>query len=201
VHEARGAAATATAAAHDPMSLTARALGRPVRASMPGFRRVVIWAAVAVAFGAWFAVLRPDALGGPATFVMVTGHSMEPVLHAGDLVITREAGAYVVGDVVAYRVPDGEAAAGRLVIHRIVGLDADGGYVLQGDNAPMIDRWRPSDGQIAGRMWLSVPGGAAVIEALRQPLVVAGLATIAWLAYAMRLPSRGPADDPSRVTR
>jgi signal peptidase len=142
--------------------------------------------------GAWFVLLRPQALGGPAALVMVTGESMEPTLHAGDLAVAFDHESYAVGDVVAYRIPQGDAAAGQLVIHRIVAA-ADEGFTLRGDNAASPDIWRPRAGDVAGRLALVLPGGAHAVEWLRQPLVLGSLALVAWVAIVLR-----PARDEDR---
>src|SRR5688572_19635960 len=71
-------------------------------------------AAVACALLVW-----PGFLRGGTAYVIVSGNSMDPTLHAGDLVLTVRRGSYNVGDVVAYRIPEGQPGAGVLVIHRI----------------------------------------------------------------------------------
>jgi len=57
---------------------------------------------LAVLAALWL-VLAPTQLGGPASYASISGGSMEPRLHQGDLVVVRRADAYRVGDVVAYR--------------------------------------------------------------------------------------------------
>lgn len=138
-------------------------------------RRAAIGVGVLL-FAAWLLVLRPQALGGPAAYITVAGVSMEPTLHAGDLVVMTRADAYEPGDVVAYRVPDGDPAAGRHVIHRVIGGGAEEGYLLQGDNSAAPDRWRPTDRDIVGRQLVVVPGFGSVLMLLKTPAAMAGLA-------------------------
>src|SRR5436309_10860228 len=87
----------------------------------------------------WLAL--PQTLGGRADWVLVSGTSMLPHLHTGDLVLVRHRSNYHVGEVIAYRVPEGEVGAGRIVIHRIVGGSGRIGWTLQGDNRTAPDLW------------------------------------------------------------
>jgi signal peptidase len=119
---------------------------------------------------AWFFLFRPVSLGGPASYVMVSGVSMEPTLHSGDLVATRKYQSYQKGDIVAFRVEGG------IVIHRIVGGSAEEGFTTQGDNSETVDRWRPTGEDIVGRMWFSIPAGGDFLALLRQPLILGWLA-------------------------
>ena len=119
---------------------------------------------------AWFFLFRPVALGGPASYVMVSGVSMEPTLHSGDLVATRKHQSYQKGDIVAFRVEGG------IVIHRIVGGSAEEGFVMQGDNKNAPDVWRPTADDVVGGLWFRVPGGGQFLALLRQPLILGSLA-------------------------
>jgi len=114
----------------------------------------------------WFFWLRPTNLGGPATFVIVSGVSMEPTLYSGDLVILHEQPEYQVGDIVAYKVTNGN------VIHRIVGVEGER-FILQGDNKPGIDPWKPAAGDILGKLWLHIPDAGEWMEKLQEPLWLA----------------------------
>lgn len=129
-------------------------------------------------FVAWYLLLGPAVIGGPATYVFVSGTSMEPTLHTGDLVIAREADDYAVGDIVAFRLPDGDRTetGGALVIHRIVGGSASDGYVVRGDNRMGDDPWRPMPEDVVGRALFVIPGVAPYLNALREPAVFGSLA-------------------------
>jgi len=129
-----------------------------------------------VVFAGWFFLLRPGFLAGPAGYVLVSGASMEPTLHTGDLAVTRKQASYSVGDIVAFRVPKGQPAEGAMVIHRIVGGGAEEGFVMQGDNKDSRDPWHPRKDDIVGRLWFRVPGGASYLLRLRQPLILGLLA-------------------------
>lgn len=88
--------------------------------------------------GSWFVALRPMSLGGPVDYLVIRGDSMLPTYETGDLVIVQSEPTYAVGEIVAYRVPAGELGAGRLVIHRLIGVES-GGFTVQGDNNPAPD--------------------------------------------------------------
>jgi signal peptidase I len=132
--------------------------------------------AAILAFAGWFVALRPQVLGGPASWILVAGESMEPNIHAGSLVIVVSRPAYDVGDVVAYRVPEGNPGAGDNVIHRITGGTADTGYVVRGDNASGPDMWRPRRSDVVGAAWLVVSDAVPVLLFLRSPILVASVA-------------------------
>lgn len=127
-------------------------------------------------FVAWFVLLGPSAIGGPATYVFVSGTSMEPTLQTGDLVVVRSAEAYASGDIIAFLVPEGNPAAGGFVIHRIVGGSSTEGFTTQGDNRLDIDSWRAMSGDIVGEAWIVLPGAGPYLTWLRNPAVFASLA-------------------------
>jgi signal peptidase I len=135
---------------------------------------LVVLAAALIA--GWFFTLRPASLGGLVTYVMVRGGSMEPTLHGGDLVVVRRQGSYGPGDIVAFRVPKGDPGEGAIVVHRIAGGSPEEGFTMQGDNMHGADVWQPSQNDIVGKMWFSVPGGGRLLERLRAPLPLAALA-------------------------
>jgi signal peptidase len=138
--------------------------------------RVVIWLALLGVILGWFLLFRPSSLGGPAHYILVSGESMEPTLHGGDLLLVREQGTYTTGDIVAYRVPEGDAAEGRIVVHRVAGGSAAEGFTMQGDNKEGPDFWHPSQDDIIGEMWFRVPQVAGLVRTLREPLFVGAVA-------------------------
>lgn len=120
---------------------------------------------------AWFFLLRPDFMGGPAAYIIVSGESMKPGLSSGDLAVMRRQSEYGPGDVVVFGVGGGGA-----VIHRIVDGNAEEGFVTQGDNLERPDLWRPTPDEIGGKMWFSIPAGGRLITLLQNPFVLATLA-------------------------
>jgi signal peptidase I len=163
------------------------------------FVRNLLACALLLAALGWLFFLRPQVLGGPAAYVLVSGNSMEPALDAGSLVIAFRQDEYQVGDVVVYRVPVGGPAAGRLVIHRIVGGSAESGYVMRGDNTSGSDIWRPAPRDIIGQSEVVVPGVRPVLLFARSPIVAASAAAALavylllglWVTPAHSPPSRG----------
>jgi signal peptidase len=147
-------------------------------------RTLVVRGVLAAISVGWFVTLRPVVLGGPASYVLVGGQSMEPTIDAGALVVAFRADTYTAGDIVVYRVPDGDPASGRQVIHRIVGGSGVDGFVMQGDNAPSSDIWHPEANNVLGKASLVIPGIADLIVFVRSPIVVASL-TAALAAYAV----------------
>lgn len=138
--------------------------------------RRFVGALAGVLFAAlWFLLLAPVAVGGPASYIIVSGISMEPTLHAGDLAVLQKRWSYQAGDIIGFRVPGGT------VIHRIIGGSQATGFVTQGDNKAGPDPWQPRPPDILGRMWLRIPGAGRLIVALRQPHSFAALCAAAAL--------------------
>jgi signal peptidase len=145
------------------------------------------WLLVVAVVGFWFFALRPQGLGGPAGFVLVSGKSMLPTMHTGDLVIVHKRDRYRVGDVIAYHVPKPDPAAGAQVIHRIVGGSAEKGFVVQGDNRTAPDIWHPKPDDVIGSEWVHIPRAGRLIVFIHTPLFIAALAAFAvvlWILYS-----------------
>jgi signal peptidase I len=144
--------------------------------------------ALLIALAVMFAVAAPVSWGGSATYLSIRGTSMEPTIHAGDLVMVRQQDDYQVGDVVAYRSEMG----GAVVLHRIVATLSDG-YLLQGDNNTFVDRDQPDRADVLGRKVLVVPHGERVIAVMATPwmLIVVGLGVVSlWLQRVSASPRR-----------
>jgi signal peptidase I len=150
----------------------------------------------------WAQFLRPVALGGNAGYVLVSGESMEPRYHTGDMVMVLHRSNYRVGDVIAYRVPKGDAMVGLQVIHRIVGGNAKKGFVVRGDNRTAPDVWRPKQGDIVGSQVVRIPNAVTVLGYLRSPLLLALLAaSFVFVRVLGRDEKDAPVDDtpPDRI--
>ena len=127
----------------------------------------------AVALGAFWLTLAPRQIGGPASYVITQGNSMEPRIHENDLVIVRES-SYETGDVIAFYSPSLE----RIVMHRIERVDGDA-FVTKGDNNDWLDRDRPTASSTLGSEWVHIPKAGRVLLWLSRPLHAAALVGIA----------------------
>jgi signal peptidase I len=125
----------------------------------------------------WWSFLRPSVLGGPVTFIVVTGQSMEPGLRTGDLAVLYERENYAKGDVVAFRAtPEGgDPGEGAFVIHRIKDGDGEKGFVMRGDNNDWDDLWTPTTDEVAGEMLFSVPNAGVAMRWMSQPVHLAAM--------------------------
>jgi signal peptidase I len=163
-------------------------------AAVPASRRlrgvlstIVVVAIVAV----WAVSLRPQFLGGPTAVVVVAGTSMQPSLRTGDLVFVHERPTYRVGDIVAYRVPEGQVGEGTVVIHRITGGSATAGFVMRGDNRSSDDKWRPRPADIMGRRWFDLPTSNRFLTIAWSPVGLAAFAAafaFSLIAFGSRKP-------------
>jgi signal peptidase len=137
----------------------------------------------------WWAFLAPVAFGGPASFVIVQGRSMEPAYSEGDLVVARAASEYRVDDVVIFRAADGR----RYIIHRIVGGDSVSGWTTRGDGNLRADNWTVADEAIIGREWFVLPRVARAIAVVQEaPYRFAALVAFAVAALTLLGPPGSP---------
>jgi signal peptidase I len=161
----------------ETLPLPSSVVRRPgLPAWLPLARRIALVVAQLALVGGllWFCL--PQSLGGRAGWVVVSGTSMLPHMHTGDLALVERQSSYHVGEVVAYRVPKGQVGAGFEVIHRIVGGTARTGWIIQGDNRTLPDLWRPKDSDIVGARLLFVPKAYLFLRFLHTPLLLGLLA-------------------------
>jgi signal peptidase len=138
----------------------------------PGWFDNLFAALLMTLLAAAWVVFAPVRFGGQAAYVIVSGTSMEPNFHRGDLAILRQETNYAVGDVVTYRHP----TIGP-VIHRIIALDGER-FVFKGDNNSWIDEYRPLQNELIGKLWIYLPSAGTVIEQLRVPRNMAALVAV-----------------------
>jgi signal peptidase len=146
----------------------------------------------------WFFLLRPVALGGPASYIVVRGYSMSGTLAPGDLVVTIAQGSYAVGDAIVYHVPTG-AGRGLLVVHRIVSADPSG-YRMQGDANSYQDPWRPKISNVVGRLVLTLPGFGRVVTWMINPFVLGTVWGLVALIVGLSFLPDSPAPKPELPT-
>ncbi|MCC7365408.1 MAG: signal peptidase I [Dehalococcoidia bacterium] len=140
-----------------------------------GFSAVLAVAAVVVLW--WH--FGPAQLGGPTSYIIVNGNSMEPGMERGDLALVRRAASYETGDVVTYRHP----SVGP-VIHRVIGTEG-ARLVLQGDNNDFVDGYRPAADEVIGELWFHVPRVGSWLARLHGPLSAAALLALAFGGLAV----------------
>ncbi len=129
---------------------------------------MVVTTVVVVLAGLGWYYLAPTQIGGSTSYVITHGISMEPLIHAGDLVLVRPADNYRVGQVVAYH----STLLHTVVLHRIIRIDG-GHYFFKGDNNNFIDPTHPTRALLIGTMWLHIAHGGALVTWLHQPWVAA----------------------------
>jgi signal peptidase len=161
--------------------------GATIRPRLPHAKAVALIAvqlvcAVALLWFCW-----PQSLGGRAGWVLVSGTSMLPRLHTGDLVLVERQSSYHVGEVVAYRVPKGQIGAGHVVIHRIIGGNGTTGWRMKGDNRTAPDLWHPTNKDVVGAKDLRIPHAWFVLRIFHMPVLLALFAACGvffWIALS-----------------
>lgn len=124
-----------------------------------------------LAVAAWLTA-GPARFGGPNTYLITSGNSMEPRFHSGDLAVLRGQSTYHVGDIIGYRwTPQ------AIVLHRIVAQDGDH-FLMKGDNNRWTDSTEPDPNQVVGKLWLHIPSAGMVLQKLRQPWILAILVLV-----------------------
>lgn len=135
------------------------------------------WIASALVFGTIAFIVWPSSWGGLFSFIIVSGKSMEPGYHTLDLVVIKEEPTYGVGDIVSYVVTSEDGVRGR-ILHRIIGYNDNGTFIIQGDNNPNNDPWGVPQDWIEGSVIASIPQGGKYLLWLRSPWVLAILCGI-----------------------
>lgn len=126
--------------------------------------------------------LAPVQAGGQTSFAVTDGISMNPMLHAGDLVVTRTAASYRVGDVVLYD----NSFLHRQVLHRILKIQHSR-YYFKGDNNDFVDPGYATQGQLVGKLWFHIPKAGLVLTWIGRPshsgLFATGVALLLILGF------------------
>lgn len=106
--------------------------------------------------------------------VIFLSGSMSPAIETGDLALVHEQSAYKVGDIVTYIQNE------TLITHRIIEIQQDGTVILQGDANNTPDDPIYLD-MIEGKTVLTIPYVGTVLQYMKTPYVMAGIAGIAVL--------------------
>ncbi|CAB4798084.1 MAG: signal peptidase I [Actinobacteria bacterium] len=159
------------------MHITSR---QPVRHTV---RHVASWVGFAALLALlWWYVVPSGVPGGRTNYIVVSGHSMEPMLHTGDLAVARSQDSYRTGDLIVVNVLGGS------VIHRIVDGSAEAGWHTKGDNNSWVDPWVVHPNEVVGRYAIQINGFAnALLWVRTKPLQFgAACALITLLPYLPR---------------
>ena len=142
----------------------------------PSRRRVraLVRAALTVGGLVVIAWVWPTRFGGDTTVLAVEGSSMQPTFASGDLVVARAQDSYAVGDIVVFAAPTTPGHTANIV-HRVIGIGADGRIVTQGDGRRTADSFDTTRQDIIGRVRWRVPQGANALHVLSRWWVLAFL--------------------------
>ena len=163
----------------DRGSVSQARAGRAVGGRVDGRALLVV---VVLIVAAWAVLLRPPSLGGSTSYVLVSDSTMAPAVYNHDLVLVQTHDAYRVGDVVAYRIPEGQASAGSRVLRRIVGGSATAGYDVRADAAAAVDAFHPRAVDLLGSKAFRVPLVGRPVSWLHEPALWIGAGAVAALS-------------------
>ena len=101
----------------------------------------------------------PQVVGASHSYVVMSG-SMSPTIHAGDVVVVRDAAPASIekGDVITFH--SGEDADSVLTTHRVVDVDRSDGrpaFQTRGDANENPDPGSVPGDQVVGRVWFHMP--------------------------------------------
>lgn len=113
----------------------------------------------------------PSDLGGKATWVAVSGDSMEPNLETGDVLYLWNGGNWEVGDIVVYYMEE-DGKSGNIA-HRLIAGNKEDGWTAMGDNREQPDPWLIPDANIKGKMVFYIPAIGAVAGAAQNQAFLA----------------------------
>jgi len=116
----------------------------------------------------------PPIFGGQALYQYVVSDSMTGAVDRGSLVIVLPQESYALGDVVAFNLDFGNNVRVP-ILHRVMGRNNSGQYLIKGDAAPGTDSVNPKD--VLGKMVVGIPflgfvGGASKVFPLSIAFVV-----------------------------
>lgn len=142
--------------------------------------------------------LWPAALGGHTRFIMVTGASMEPVYHIGDSLVVRAIDDPQIGDIIVFRIPDGDPAEGSFVVHRIFAQRDDGSFMTKGDNRRYADPWHIMPEDIVGKPTWTIPQFGRLLQMTHSPFFIGGAAGLLCMLLLLPRALREHEEDEAR---
>lgn len=130
--------------------------------------------------------LWPTVLGGDSGFLIVQGKSMLPNILPGSLVIIKNQQSYQIEDIVSFTVR--EQGFQRTIVHRIIGEDDNGRFIIKGDNNPRKDPGVHTNKDINGKVVFVVPYVGDLMLNLRNPvmMVVFTVSTVLFQWYTKK---------------
>ncbi|MCP4143250.1 MAG: signal peptidase I [Chloroflexi bacterium] len=151
------------------------------------YHHIIFSASLLVLTITLWVLFAPLPFGGNAAYVIVAGNSMSPKYLLGDLVIVRGQDHYKIGDAITYAHPDI-----GYVFHRIIDVDTEGHFILQGDNNSWRDNYQPSQTEVIGKLWLHFPHLGKILGSLRSPagFVILALVFGILLFYVIKPPKK-----------
>lgn len=125
----------------------------------------ILVALMIVFLSALWISLAPVQLGGQVAYVIISGNSMEPSFHTGDLVIVQKTLTFKIGDIAAYN----NTELRHIVFHRIIGKELDR-FIFKGDHNTWVDSYRPLKQELIGKLWIHFPMIGKAIQWARLPI-------------------------------
>jgi len=105
----------------------------------------------------FFALMLASAVAyiSPVRALMVSGHSMEPVITSSDVIVVKpvDPSDLKVGDIIAYEYETDDGTV--TITHRIV--DIDNGFITEGDFNNIIDDYVVEPSDVVGIFWFKIP--------------------------------------------
>ena len=130
----------------------------------------------------------PISLGGDMAYATILTERMNGSVDPGSFVILRRSDTYRTGDVVGYRQKTGEGSS-VTIVHRVVALKENGGYVFKGDantNHEEVER-----AALVGRMVVAIPWLGLIPGTLKAfPFAAVMLLPLLWRGSARGAPAK-----------
>ncbi len=130
----------------------------------------VLLVGLAALVALFWSAFAPTLLGGRATYAIVEGASMDPLIQRGDLLVLHKTATVKVDDVVGYR-----SGGGALVVHRVIKAQGER-LVFKGDANWWVDTDTRTAAETVGTLWLRVPGLGQAYRWLQEPWLAGLLA-------------------------